>query len=134
MREIKFRAWDLDNKEMWSHRQIEESDTDGIVCWGHLFEDAQKEGFVLMQYTGLKDKNGVEIYEGDVVKIRKQGHIDYYEVVATVIWSETKAAFHALGTSCDHLGDFVFDIFGRNCSEVVGNIHENPELLGEAED
>lgn len=74
MREIKFRAWDTDNKKM--------------VLWGELLSKNLQNilsmpkycGYELMQYTGIKDKNGKEIYEGDIVQqfnVKENGIIEY---------------------------------------------------------
>jgi hypothetical protein len=75
----------------------------------------------LEQYTGLKDKNGKAIYEGDIVEIKDEEISD----IAPVVWSADWAAFQIddntfHGISPKHCS--------RNC-EVLGNIHENPELL-----
>jgi uncharacterized phage protein (TIGR01671 family) len=106
MREIKFRAWDKIEGKMW--RPIVGHD-------GVLMASNQLGGYVsypanqdpLMQYTGLKDKNGVEIYEGDVVYLA--GHGEY----------ECEFPFIELYEAQAEL-----DVGG-----ILGNIHENPELM-----
>ena len=96
MRPIKFRAWDKINKKMFrlSHNPISE---------------LSKASIPIMQFTGLKDKNGKEIYEGDIMK-----NYDYHFFV--VEWNKKNARWD--------------NCFGR---EVIGNIYENPELIKEIE-
>ena len=80
----------------------------------------------LMQYTGLKDKNGKEIYEGDIVKI----NVDR----ACVKWNDKYGYFQLVP-----IGDYYFDsdVIGQALeyveAEVIGNIYDNPELLEERE-
>jgi uncharacterized phage protein (TIGR01671 family) len=136
MREIKFRAWDSDNAVM---AFSEESDQDAYAwgfengdmkCWSLLDmeatvdEPAHREALELdgdtMQFTGLKDKNGKEIYEGDVVAPEHES-----SGRAVVEWREECASFET------HWQDGHFD---HNCGtweflEVIGNIYENPELV-----
>jgi len=105
MREIKFRAW-IDNKvdapEMISSDIV-------LSNFGYYLDDSD---ITLMQYTGLKDKNGVEIYEGDCIEIHA---IDFSHKFSETIDDIFKA--HALvGNS-------------ETRWEVIGNIYENPELL-----
>jgi uncharacterized phage protein (TIGR01671 family) len=72
MREIKFRAWD--GKEMNNDPSIWGSHEDG-ECWPNAaFADEQRKGVVFMQFTGLKDKNGAELFEADLVKYRDVVH------------------------------------------------------------
>ena len=75
--------------------------------------------FILMQYTGLHDKNGKEIYEGDIVKVRSypSGYIN-----TEVYFKDGKFAFDGSNYSFKDLNDKV---------EVIGNIYENKELLNE---
>ncbi len=129
-REIKFRAFDLESKKMflvnkllWGAYPVEPFQAQGIIVGDeikimNICEDdcEQKTPHCkLMQYTGLKDKNGREIYEGDILK-------DLDGNKEEVIWDEGCVFIkHQDGTS-----DF---ISVRNYFEIIGNIYENPELL-----
>lgn len=118
-REIKFRAWDGD--EMRETFSVQ-SNGDGINYAGDIMNS-----WILMQYTGLKDKNGVEIYEGDIVKVCKSD-FGKYDLVTKIIWG-VKGGWHPEGTHCDNLQEYLTDIHGKNVSEVIGNVYEHPELL-----
>ncbi|WP_445448711.1 YopX family protein [Enterococcus faecalis] len=124
----KFRAWDKRHNEIVSVHEINfkndtlttESIDNGIS------KDVQMLVFILMQSTGLKDKNGVEIFEGDIVQYR-DGEYSYLGIVKRDCYQ-----FFIDGIEPDDNYDFIdvsntFD--GTSSLEIIGNIHENPELL-----
>ena len=116
----KFRAWD---KETQSLRFVLVVDwlNDLVDLDGGLIERQFNE-VELMQSTGLKDKNGVEIYEGDVVICLGP---DLEETFSTVAFAEG-----AFCVNHKHLGvEFDFLYFVDSAMEVIGNIYEDPELL-----
>lgn len=146
-KEIKFRAWDKENFIMHFSNENE----DGIV-WeiqpkikflelrtidsfpgGEYHEQTEQwvePKQVLMQNTGLKDKNGKEIWEGDVVAILKWvGNPDVYEEagIYTISWSDNFAGFKFYPRNND-IHD-CFDPNEENQYTVIGNIYENPELI-----
>lgn len=134
MREIKFRAWDLEKRRYGEVRHIDynfEREISSVWCWFsvHEREVYLPEGtFVLEQYTGLKDKHGKEIYEGDIVKLEMwDDRLEKMVYIHTteVIWNTRYARFDT--THRDVLSDELAD----DCFEVVGNIHENHELVEE---
>ncbi len=125
-REIKFRAWHKDLKKMFKIGQItlekgtwnfEPNDRDFIGM-----SIPYQPSFVLMQYTGLHDKNGKEIYEGDIVKITGSKEID----IGKVIYEYN--GFTVDVTNMDRYYGRVHLL--EKFTEVIGNIYENPELLG----
>lgn len=124
-REIKFRAYSSHNHKMYPVSNIE-WDIDGRI-W--VTADDGKNGIELideeahlMPYTGLNDKNGREIYEGDVLDIGLRNQ-DGKPVIAPVSY-ETYAAGYVL----DNGGNGIWQRLTEDC-EVIGNIFENPELL-----
>jgi uncharacterized phage protein (TIGR01671 family) len=116
-REIKFRAWDTYVNEMWP------------VIVLDLESFAKTDRHILMQFTGLKDKNGKEIYEGDLVPCiyKRDGHTDH---IYEVIWYEVNAAFRLRrhGNACPQL-QVIQEMSDAARNEVIGNSYENPELL-----
>lgn len=137
-REIKFRAYSSNNHKMYPVSNIE-WDIDGRI-W--VTADDGKNGIELideeahlMQYTGLHDKNGREIYEGDIVRVQETmdgGRIVCLEAIASVLWNKERGCWGCEGGFEGHLADYSFgtklNVMGNVC-EVVGNIYENPELL-----
>lgn len=114
-REIKFRAWDIHCKHMLDHSDlIDVVDGGGSVIQMILDESIECH---LMQYTGLKDRNGVEIYEGDILRCDEGQNW-------RVLWSFDGAKWVTIN------GDLIEDLAETFCyDEIIGNIHENPDLL-----
>lgn len=117
MREIKFRVWDKINKKWIKHFNID-------LLNINIFSLPNIE---INQYTGLKDKNGKEIYEGDII-IDKVGP----KIKMVVKWDEEISGFRSFGqyNGENYIG-YVghFNKAGKNTCEVIGNIYENKELL-----
>ncbi|MCO6293916.1 YopX family protein [Staphylococcus epidermidis] len=116
----KFRAWDKDERAMLDVHGIN-FDAQGI--WTNELIDDESDGnfifiddVVLMQSTGLKDKNGVEIYEGDIIRGPYDTGIIGYEMVTTEV-------------KYDLLKGLQLGQFDLNITEVIGNIYEKSELL-----
>ena len=109
MREIKFRTWFYDGEELPNGMmyQGEKSFRENLIDWENNILAPTDECTILMQYTGLKDKNGVEIYEGDIVKYE-------YGQIFEIKWDYGLLS---------HLENIWF--------KIIGNIYENPELLGD---
>ena len=126
MREIKFRAWLKEKKEM-----IDNARPDffckqlhylcGNSAGGQDVLGVSTEDIELMQYTGLKDIRGKEIYEGDIVTL----HNSRYKV----IFNTEEARFDLRDDEFEM--NIPFTNNNNERMEIIGNIYENPELLGE---
>ena len=123
----KFRAWTEEGKVMYYDVYPFKDDTLLLSYDEIAFDEVPASDFILMQSTGLKDKNDSEIFEGDVVKY-KSGCYTYTEEVA---YNKNFAGFGVRDANADVI--LTFWVLAENIDlsslEVVGNIYNNPELL-----
>ncbi|MBA7472476.1 hypothetical protein ES707_07803 [subsurface metagenome] len=148
-REIKFRVWHTESKRMFYQSELD----DLVIELRRNHQDCPRvalvltldrgpclaiwkagslistDKFELMQYTGLKDKNGKEIYEGDIVKVN-DSEWGLYKVVWFPHWA---GFFREVIKASDYepMGDKHQPLSANQMIEVIGNVWENPELLKE---
>ena len=142
MREIEFRVWDNQEKVYLNKKDIaidnlgnififEVCDDNDADLWHvRILSDPDNERYVIEQTTGLTDKNGTEIFESDIVK-----YYPHHRGVPYRVYWDDKSAKFLIGRD-GVIGQSFSDIMhslntGRIALEVVGNVHENPELLEE---
>ena len=130
MREIKFRAWHKEKNIM-----VYDNEDDTYGYWdgccnsnvgmvNTVLNSKWYSQYEFMQYTGLKDKNGKEIYEGDIIQYEDihKGVVEYSEKYAQYVLNQTGQVVDEY----EPLGDYNMEVF-----EIIGNIYDNPDLFKE---
>lgn len=151
--EKKFRAWDVKSSKMINYGAfqfnqchylgVRPDDTHIIVApmigieSGELICDDDLDAFVLMQFTGLHDKNGKEIYEGDILKYSAHSGYGLFPGRLMVKWIDESACFGYSHSDQSFIPGYIspftehdelkYDVL--NYSEIIGNIHQHPNLI-----
>ena len=120
MRELKFRAWSKSKNKFWNPDFI---DCDG-QCWdtNHVHETLPTDDYILMQFTGLRDKNGKDIYDGDILNQYPGFGCEWNKRMGVVKYQFASFWFD--------MGAQAFTLDDHDCRfEIIGNIYENHELI-----
>ena len=122
-REVKFRLYSLDMNQMFPNEVI--------IMWKMFHLHIEKEGSYFMQFTGLFDKNGKEIYEGDIISYTEHKGYLMNSFIGEVVWLDNHSAFgYKIG-----LNEYPFNFIDEmqndllNHTEVIGNIYQNSKLI-----
>ena len=150
MREIQFRAWYPEKQKMYEVAKVDmwgdpEQATCDLAAIDEELFDLYLHEVEIMQYTGLKDKNGKKIYEGDII-YHENLDVNYcgatiHKVLGTVViengmtyvvGKSTQEVYNSdTGKSVNSVSDYKCFILSKELFEIIGNIHDNPELLEE---
>ena len=137
-RVIKFRAWDKKEGEMFDSNRDVKADYDEwfgdslAMPLGAIEDLNNYDSFEIMQYTGLTDRNGKEVYEGDIIRTTSLSNT--HGQLGSI---NTLVIRYFMGNFCmcfnhNETGTPIYPYNVTNKFEVIGNIYENPELIGEA--
>jgi len=120
MRQIKFRAWDKEENKMfeWDYVKLKME----MFLYSGIF--------IPMQFTGLVDRNGTEIFESDVVEMRFNA-VDEHPIIerGEIKWNEIDAGFCWVSDSDDNEKGWRLQLVDEIYRKVIGNIYEHPDLL-----
>lgn len=140
MREIKFRGRRIDNEE-WIYGSLITHSHMGVDKYfiapegmAQIYATSHKViSETVSQYTGLKDKDGREVYEGDVLVYDDTPYSAYAsKQTGSITWRRGAFCFSHMFYGSMHYSTFNRDDFFEQKSKIIGNIHDNPELLKEA--
>lgn len=129
MREYKFRAWDETEKHMYNWENLFNQNLKNI------FTIPEQCGYNIMQYTGLHDKNGKEIYEGDIIEFSYDmfvGNFDTFIAKGKIVFEDGAFYVEVFENERTTEGEaYLLYSINLDTIEVIGNIYENKELLNE---
>lgn len=125
----RFRAWYTPFKGKTIGQEMKYGQAGRLITHAEMAPDK----YVFMQSTGLKDKNGVEIFEGDVVAVSVQNGFDYLDNKVCIVKNSIGHSGLVCATVDEDLEYRIFntELFEEYTYEVIGNIYENSELLEE---
>ena len=129
---FKFRAYDTLKKQY--RYDVQDMYDNEVECFGYMLDDTYKDRYIVEQCTGLKDKNGKLIYEGDILKVKvfdKKNYNQKKTTYWTVEWQEHRNnhGFMVYGINRRWNAPITLNRLFNSEAIIVGNIHENPELL-----
>lgn len=144
-RDLKFRAWNSVLKEMneVTSLRMYKNNITGIVMskvgvknpikegWFNITKSDEIEKVILMQFTGLLDKKGIEIFEGDIIKYKRRWEPDMEKIEIGFIYFDAPSYWISLNEDRTHTTGIINILHADKITkcEVIGNIYENPELM-----
>lgn len=137
MGEVKFRIFDKkENKFLIKNQRLGRGDINGLFCviidleeYSLQFDNPDEDRYIFLQYTGIKDKNGREIYEGDIVEY-KSPYERRIKAIASVKWINELQGSFGVKDKWNNIHP-LYTITANSYIEVIGNIYENNDLLGD---